>query len=108
MTAKAATIESFSFDGEAVGVAGAFALRGVRSLAERAPSGRLFASIATLTDNAGDAALAFEAAGISMLNAETDEAKAQFSKGRKLADRLKQAFGAEIATPLPEFTRRRA
>ncbi len=105
---KAASIESFSFNGEAVGAAQANALRGVKSLADRAPSGRLFASIATLADTAADAALAFEAAGIAHLRMETEEANAQLARGRKLAERLKQAFGTEAATPLPDFIRRRA
>jgi hypothetical protein len=107
---KAATIESFSFDGEAVGVAGANALRGVKSLADRAPAGRLFAAIATLSDTAGDAALAFESAGLAVLRMETEEADNSLHRGMKLADKLKRAFGTDagMATPLPAFIRRQA
>jgi hypothetical protein len=50
MSFKMASVESFSFDGESFGASGAAALRKVKSLADSAPTGRLFASIATLTD----------------------------------------------------------
>jgi hypothetical protein len=50
MTFKMASVETFSFDGESFGTAGAAALRKVTSLADSAPAGRLFASIATLTE----------------------------------------------------------
>jgi hypothetical protein len=50
MTSKLASMETFSFDGENIGASGASALRKVKSLADNAPVGRLFASIATLTE----------------------------------------------------------
>ena len=50
MTNKLASMETFSFDGENIGASGASALRKVKSLADNAPAGRLFASIATLTE----------------------------------------------------------
>jgi hypothetical protein len=50
MSSKLAPIESFSFSGEEFGAAGAAGLRKVRTLAEAAPTGRLFASITTLTE----------------------------------------------------------
>ncbi len=50
MSSKLASIETFSFDGENIGASGASALRKVKSLADHAPVGRLFASIATLTE----------------------------------------------------------
>ena len=50
MRREFAPIESFSFSGETFGIAGAAALRKVRTLADAAPTGRLFASITTLTD----------------------------------------------------------
>lgn len=50
MTTKLASMETFSFDGENIGASGASALRKVKSLADNAPVGRLFASIATLTE----------------------------------------------------------
>ena len=50
MTIQLASMETFSFDGEKIGACGASALRKVKSLADSAPTGRLFASIATLTE----------------------------------------------------------
>jgi hypothetical protein len=108
MTAAAkSAIESFSFNGESVGAAGASALRGIKSLVDAAPQGRLFASIATLADTSAMAAQEFEAAGIATLKAETAEAEARLSRGMRVAHRLKSAFGAELATPLPGFMRRK-
>jgi hypothetical protein len=100
-------VESFSFDGEAVGAAGAAALRKVKSLAESAPQGRLFATIATLSDNSGKAAAEYEAASLAMLRHETEEAEARLARGTRMVHRLKEAMGAEVATPLPDFMRRR-
>jgi hypothetical protein len=107
MAASLPAIETFSFSGEAVGSAGASALRRVRSLADIAPSGRLFASIATLAESSAKAAAEFEAASIATLRMETEEAEARLNRGTRLAHRLKQAFGAEVATPLPTFMRRK-
>jgi hypothetical protein len=108
MTAAAkSAIENFSFNGETVGAAGATALRGIRSLADTAPQGRLFASIASLADTSAMAANEFEAAGLATLKAEREEAEARLNRGMRIANRLKSAFGAEIATPLPDFMRRR-
>lgn len=106
-TAAKPIIESFSFSGEAVGVAGAAALRKVRSLAESAPQGRLFASISTLADTSAMAAREFEAAGLATLKSETEAAESRLNRGMRLASRLKTAFGAEVATPLPGFMRRK-
>jgi hypothetical protein len=106
-TALKPSVEYFSFDGEAVGAAGAAALRKVKSLAESAPQGRLFASIATLSDTAGMAAAEYEAASLATLHHETAEAEARLARGTRLVHRLKEAMGAELAVPLPEFMRRR-
>ena len=106
-TAARPAIDEFSFSGEAVGVAGASALRKVRPLIEAAPPGRLFASIATLADTSAKAAQEFEAAGLATLHAETEEAERRLNRGTRLVQHLKSAFGAEVATPLPEFMRRK-
>ncbi len=98
-------IENFSFDGEAVGIAGAAALRKVRSLAEAAPQGRLFAAIATLTDNSGKAAVEYEAASLAVLRHEAAEAKARLARGTRMVHRLKEAAETQYAIPLPEFMR---
>jgi hypothetical protein len=106
-TAAKSAIETFSFDGEAVGAAGASALRKVRSLADAAPPGRLFAAISTLTDTSAEAARAFEAAGLAELRGATEAAEAHVARGQNFVRRLKQTMGAEAATPLPDFMRRR-
>jgi hypothetical protein len=95
-----------SFDGSAVGAAGAAALRKVKSLAEAAPQGRLFAAIATLADNSGKAAAEYEAASLAMLRQETQEAETRLARGTRMVQRLKDVLGAEVATPLPDFIRR--
>jgi hypothetical protein len=108
MTAAAkSAIESFSFSGESAGAAGASALRGIKSLVDTAPQGRLFASIASLADTSAMAAQEFEAAAVATLRAETNEAEARLNRGMRIASRLKSAFGAEVATPLPDFMRRK-
>ncbi len=107
MAAALSIIESFSFDGETVGVAGAAALRKVRPLAEAAPHGRLFASISTLADTSAMAAREFEAAGLAELRSETEQAEARLNRGMRLVNRLRETFGAEVATPLPAFIRRK-
>ena len=105
-TAAKPAIDSFSFSGEAAGVAGASALRKIRPLIEAAPPGRLFASITTLADTSGAAASEYEAAGIATLRAETEQAEAHLNRGARLVHRLQHALGAKVATPLPEFMRR--
>jgi thioredoxin-like negative regulator of GroEL len=99
--------EKFSFDGEVVAAAGAAALRKVKSLAEAAPQGRLFAAISTLSDNAGNAAAEYEAASLAMLRQETEEAEARLQRGMRHVERLREAATSEKAIPLPDFIRRR-
>ena len=108
-TAAFPAIDSFTFNGENVGIAGATALWKVRSLAERAPTGRLFATIATLADTSAAAAQAYEAAGLAELESEK---QANIMQGSRLVHALSKAIGAAPqpteATPLPAFIRRRA
>jgi hypothetical protein len=106
-TALKPVVEHFSFDGETVGAAGAAALRKVKSLADAAPQGRLFAAISTLADNAGKAAAEYEAASLATLRHETEEAEARLARGTRMVKRLKEAMSAEVATPLPAFIRHR-
>jgi hypothetical protein len=103
-TAAKPAIEMFSFGGEPAGIAGAAALRKVKSLAETAPQGRLFAAISTLADTSSSAAQAYEAAGLAELRSVSD---AHLARGNRIATRLKEALGAEVATPLPAFMRKR-
>ena len=90
MNSKLASIETFSFDGESFGASGAFALRKVKSLADSAPAGRLFASIATLTEMSASASVALE--------------KGQLQKATSIARRLADAGEAK----LPSFFRKKA
>ncbi len=90
MNSKLASVETFSFDGENFGASGAYALRKVRSLADSAPAGRLFASIATLTEMSTSATVALE--------------KGQMEKATSIARRLADAGEAK----LPSFFRKKA
>ena len=90
MNTKLASIETFSFDGESFGASGAAALRKVKSLADSAPTGRLFASIATLTEMSHGTTVALE--------------NGQIEKATSIARRLADAGEAK----LPSFFRKKA
>ncbi|MDE2445735.1 MAG: hypothetical protein KGO94_06125 [Alphaproteobacteria bacterium] len=90
MNTKLASIETFSFDGEGFGASGAAALRKVKSLADSAPTGRLFASIATLTEMSTATTTALE--------------KGQMEKASTIARRLADAGESK----LPNFLRKKA
>ena len=96
MTIKSRMVEEFSFTSED-NLAGACssALRKVRSLADTAPIGRLFASIATLTD---------------MSNQIGQSLAADDLPGAANLMRLTQSLRglAETAPPLPMHFKRRA
>jgi hypothetical protein len=90
MNRKLASIETFSFDGEDFGASAANALRRVKSLADSAPTGRLFASIATLTEMSTASTNALE--------------KGQLEKATSIARRLAEAGESK----LPSFFRKKA
>jgi hypothetical protein len=90
MSVKLAPVELFSFEGESFGGAGANALRKVKSLADTAPTGRLFAAISTLTEMSNGATIALE--------------KGQMEKATSIARRLADAGEAK----LPCFFRKKA
>ena len=96
MTIKSRMVEKFSFSSED-NIAGArsSALRKVRSLADSAPIGRLFASISTLSDMSnqiGQSLASDDLAGAAkLMNAYATPASL-----------------AETATPLPMHFKRRA
>jgi hypothetical protein len=96
MTIKSRMIEEFSFSSED-NLAGtcSSALRKVRSLAESAPIGRLFASIATLSDMSNQ---------IGQSLAMDDLAGA----AKLMKAYATPASMAETATPLPMHFKRRA
>ena len=60
MSFKMAPMESFSFEGEQFAAASAAALRKVKTLADVAPKGRLFAAISTLNELSASAGKALE------------------------------------------------
>ena len=90
MNTKLASIETFSFDGEDFGASAASALRRVKSLADSAPAGRLFASIATLTEMSAATTIALE--------------KGQIEKATSIARRLADVDEVK----LPSFFRKKA
>ena len=96
MTIKSRMVEKFSFSSED-NIAGACssALRKVRSLADSAPIGRLFASISTLSDMSNQ---------IGQSLASDDLANA----AKLMKSYATPASLAETATPLPMHFKRRA
>ena len=90
MRFKMAPMESFSFEGEQFAVAGAAALRKVKTLAEVAPKGRLFAAISTLNELSAATAKALE--------------DGDYTKAAHVAADLAKA--GEVK--LPEFFKRKA
>jgi hypothetical protein len=104
MAASKTAIESFSFDGETVGASGAAALRRLPRLSEITPPGRMFDAIASMADLAEQSALEFEAAGNDEFEDATEN---HLQQGMQLAQRLRNAFGAETPVTLPAFIRRR-
>lgn len=96
MTIKPSLVEAFSFSSEdSLAGACSSALRKVRSLADTAPIGRLFASIATLSDMSNQ---------IGQSLASDDLAGA----ANLMKAYAKPTTLAETATPLPMHFKRRA
>lgn len=93
MTVKSGVVEEFSFSNED-NIAGACssALRRVRSLADSAPIGRLFASITTLSD--------------ATSNISDAMAASDFASAAKHIRKYGAPLAAE-ATPLPMHFKRR-
>jgi hypothetical protein len=106
MTAKKRVVAAHGLNGSSAGKAAAQALRKVKFLSEKAPTGRLFASIATMSDLSQQAAAAFEAASLAELKSDTATADLRFKRGMSFANELELA-GAGAPVPLPEFIRRK-
>lgn len=62
------------------GTAAAASLRRLGHLMERAPSGRLFSAIATLSESSSRAGLALEAGGASLATANEQQARARLEE----------------------------
>lgn len=106
MTARKRANAAHGFNGSSVGKAAAQALRKVKFLSEKAPNGRLFASIATMSDLSQQAAAAFEAASLAELKSDSATADLRFKRGMSLANEL-ELQGAGAPVPLPDFFRRK-
>ena len=96
MTIKSRMVEKFSFSSED-NIAGACssALRKVRSLAESAPIGRLFASISTLSDMSNQIGQSLAADDLA-------------SAAKLMKAYATPASMAEVTTPLPMHFKRHA
>ncbi|MGQ0486645.1 MAG: hypothetical protein ACT4SY_15005 [Hyphomicrobiales bacterium] len=101
----------FSFATEAMaGTAASAALRRVRSLADAAPTGRLFAAIATLTDMSRNIEAELEAGRHALDRGDGNQATLHFSRAIVRLDEM-----AATATPgkqypaasLPDYLKKR-
>jgi hypothetical protein len=90
----------FAAEGMA-GTAGASTLRRVRSLAEAAPSGRLFGAIATLADLSRQSERHLLAAGAAMTAGDKDRAARSFARALTAMDDM--AAGAEGSLDIPDL-----
>ena len=110
MTARRDTTGEFSFAAESMaGTAAAAALRRVRALADQAPSGRMFAAIATLTEMSRRAEASLMAGEAAAAARNTDASTRSFAKAIAAMDAMTD--GAEAGPvdteAMPEFLRRR-
>ncbi|NJM31151.1 MAG: hypothetical protein HC855_14605 [Rhizobiales bacterium] len=109
MAARAGMIEEFSFAAEGLtGTAASAALRRVRSLADSAPPGRLFNSIATLTEMSRRIETSLEAGSAAMAAGDEDSASLELARAVVGMDRLAGAAMREdaVAAPLPNYLKR--
>lgn len=90
----------FAAEGMA-GTAGASALRKVRSLAEAAPSGRLFGAIATLSDLSRQSEHHLRAADAAMHSGDSHGAVRNFARALSAMDDL--AAGDEGSVLVPDL-----
>jgi hypothetical protein len=107
MTARNPVVETYSFRGENAASAAASALRKIQPLAKSLPAGRLFEAISSLADKSASAALEYEKAAIAMLRNEIAEAEINLKKANRVADEINDAFGDQVAIPLPNFFKKR-
>jgi hypothetical protein len=108
MTAKRYPADESACGAEGMtGTAAAAALRRIRSLADQAPSSRMFAAIATLTEMSRQAERHLEAGAQSMAAGNEIEASARFATAISQMDHLATEAGGEATVPieLPDFLR---
>lgn len=102
MAARRNGVSEICFAAEGMaGTAGASALRRVRSLAEAAPSGRLFGAIATLSDLARKSEIHLLAGEAAMAINDSDRAIRSFARALTAMDDL--ATTAENGVAIPDL-----
>jgi hypothetical protein len=109
MAARAGMIEEFSFAAEGLtGTAASAALRRVRSLADSAPPGRLFNSIATLTEMSRRIETSLEAGSAALVAGDEDSASLELARAVIGMDRLasKSLEPDAVAAPLPGYLKK--
>ncbi len=110
MTARHDMMEEFSFAAEGMaGTAASGALRRVRSFADQAPSGRMFAAIATLTEMSRRIENSLEAGHDALKSGGEDTAALEFAKSIVQMDRLAGTAARKPDSPakLPGYLRKR-
>ena len=103
---RGSTGESSMAAGGLAGSAAAAALRRVRSLAEAAPPGRLFAAIATLSEMSRRAEASFANAGEALDRGENVAAGRALERGISQLEHLAETAGREEELS-PNYLRRR-
>lgn len=109
MAARHDEMEEFSFAAEGMaGTAASAALRRVRSFADQAPSGRMFAAIATLTEMSHRIETSLEAGHDALTSGDQDTAALEFARSIVQMDRLAAMADREPdkAAKLPGYLRK--
>lgn len=109
MAANKDMIEEFTFAAEGLaGTAASAALRRIRSLAETAPAGRLFASISTLTDMSREAGAQLESGGRALARGDSEAASVDCARALIGLDRLANtaAPGVRAGNAIPSYLRK--
>ena len=110
MAARHDEMEEFSFAAEGMaGTAASAALRRVRSFANQAPSGRMFAAIATLTEMSRRIETTLEAGQDALSAGDHDTAALEFARSLVQMDRMNATAtqGPDTAARLPGYLRKR-
>jgi len=110
MMVRRGTMDEFSFAAEGMtGTAASGALRRVRSFADQAPSGRMFAAIATLTEMSRHIENSLEAGHEALTAGDEDTAALEFARSIVQMDRLAATADQEpeAAANLPGYLRKR-
>ena len=110
MAARHDEMDEFSFAAEGMtGTAASGALRRIRSFADQAPSGRMFAAIATLTEMSRRIETSLEAGHDALTTGDQDTAALEFARSIVQMDRLAATADQPSDTPakLPGYLQKR-